>query len=106
LAVQVQEAQIPHRVSPRYTARHRHYLPGWGYTSWSEGVPDGRHGHTLETAKAPGFIADSVGSPVHRHAWSVETPRRTEHGYSSGPLVPGTVAPPINWLTRVLRRSG
>ena len=92
------------RESPRYTARHRHNLAGRGYTVWSEGVVDGRHSHGLENSESLGFVADCVGSPVHRHAWTIGTPRRTERGYTSGPLLERALMPPVSWISRVLRR--
>jgi hypothetical protein len=102
--MQVQQAQLPRRVSPHYTTRHRHHLPGRGYTSWSDGVVDGRHSHTVEAPEGTSFIADSVGSPVHRHAVSMLTAHRIEHGYTSGPAVESAVVPPLGWIGRVLRR--
>jgi hypothetical protein len=94
----------PKRVSPRYTARHRHHIPGWGDTAWSEGVANGRHTHGLEEGERLGFVADCVGSPVHRHAWNISTPRRIERGYSSGPILDRTVPPPASWISKMLRR--
>ena len=104
--MQVQQAtQLPRRPSPHYTARHRHHLPGRGYTSWSNGVIDGRHSHTTDSAEGTAFVADSVGSPVHRHAVSILTTHRIEHGYTSGPCAEGAVVPPLSWIGRVLRRQ-
>jgi hypothetical protein len=92
------------RASPRYTARHRHQMPGRGYTSWSEGVANGRHSHTIEDGGRLGFVGDSVGSPAHRHAWNISTPRRIERGYTSGPILDGPVVPAVSWFSRFLRR--
>jgi len=100
----VQQAQVPGGSSQHYTARHRHHLPGRGYTSWSEGVVDRRHSHTMDGAEGTTFVADSVGSPVHRHAVSILTAHRTEHGYTSGPSAERTVVPALDWIGRVLRR--
>ncbi|MGI8554103.1 MAG: hypothetical protein ACR2PL_25455 [Dehalococcoidia bacterium] len=100
----VQEHLGKPRPSPSYTATHRHHLPGHGYTSWSEGVPNGRHSHTIAAPEEGGYIEDSVGSPVHRHAWNYRTSKRTEHGYTSGPLLERAVGSPLTWITRVLRR--
>lgn len=102
--MEIQAPPSPKRVSQRYTARHRHQLPGRGYTSWSEGVANGRHSHTIEDTGRAGFVGDSVGSPVHRHAWNVSTPRRVERGYTSGPVLDGPVTPAVSWISRVLRR--
>jgi hypothetical protein len=102
--MQVQHTQTPRRISPHYTSRHRHHLPGGGYTSWSNGVVDGRHSHTAEGADGTAFVADSVGSPVHRHAVSILTGHRVEHGYTSGPSVEDAAVPALNWISRVLRR--
>jgi hypothetical protein len=99
-----QQTQLPRRSSPHYTTRHRHHLPGRGYTSWSEGVVDGRHHHSVDGTEGTTFVADSVGSPVHRHAVSILTAHRMEHGYTSGPTTDGTVVPALGWIGRVLRR--
>lgn len=96
--------QSNRRASPSYTARHRHQLPGRGYTGWSEGVPNGRHNHSIDGARALGYVEDSVGSPVHRHAWNYQTPKGPVHTYTSGPLQERLLAPTLGWLGRVLRR--
>lgn len=99
------EQRLSHRPSPSYTARHRHHLPNGGYTGWSEGVPNGRHSHGLaEEVESQGYVEDSVGSPAHRHAWNRRTPKRTEHAYTSGPLLDRALAPASSWISRVLRR--
>lgn len=98
------EQRTTGRPSPSYTARHRHHLPNGGYTAWSEGVPNGRHNHGIDDAEQQGYVEDSVGSPVHRHAWNRRTPKRTEHAYTSGPLTDRPLPPAVGWITRVLRR--
>lgn len=102
--METQQTSLPKRTSPHYTARHRHHLSGRGYTTWSDGVADGRHGHAFDDGEPAGFIADCVGSPVHRHAWNVSTVRRIERGYTSGPLLERALVPAMSWISRVLRR--
>ena len=94
----------PQRESVSYTARHRHHLPGGGYTGWSEGLANRRHSHPTESVEQHGYVEDSVGSPVHRHAWNHRTLKRAVHSYTSGPLLERQLAPAISWLSRVLRR--
>jgi hypothetical protein len=92
------------RAAEHYTTRHRHHLPGGGYTDWSEGIPNDRHSHGVPEAEGFGQVAASVGSPVHRHAWSVHRRRRKEQGYTSGPMLARSFLPAIGWLQRVLAR--
>lgn len=92
------------RPTPSYTARHRHQLPSGGHTGWSEGVPNGRHSHTIDDPERRGYVEDSVGSPVHRHAWNRRTPKQLEHAYTSGPLLNQQLTLPIGWISRVLHR--
>ena len=92
------------RPTPPYTARHRHQLPSGGHTGWSEGVPNRRHSHAIDNPERSGYVEDSVGSPVHRHAWNRRTPKQLEHAYTSGPVLHPPLAPAIGWLSRVLRR--
>lgn len=99
----VQQRSAPRRVVQTYTARHRHHVPGLGYTEWSEGVPNGRHGHAIVDPERHGYVEDSVGSPVHRHAWNVTTLRRTDHGYTSGPALDRPLPAAVSWLARFLR---
>jgi hypothetical protein len=101
MAVQQSPSRRP---SPSYTARHRHHLPGGGDTGWSEGVANGRHSHGIDDAERQGYVEDSVGSPVHRHAWNRRTPKRTEHAYTSGPLLDRAPLPALGWISRMLRR--
>jgi hypothetical protein len=84
-----------------YTARHRHHLPGGGFTDWSEGVANGRHGHGVPEIDGFAQLADSVGSPAHRHAWSIHRRRRQERTYTSGPLIERAPLPAFQWLQRV-----
>jgi hypothetical protein len=100
----VAQRPVTRRVTTTYTARHRHHLPGHGYTDWSEGVPNGRHGHALVDPDQYGHIEDSVGSPAHRHAWSIYRTKRVEHGYTSGPALDRPLPPPVGWLVRFLHR--
>jgi len=92
------------RSTEHYTARHRHHLPGGGFTDWNEGVPNGRHSHGVAATVGFGQVADSVGSPVHRHAWNIHRRGRREQGYTSGPMLERTPPPALQWLQRVFVR--
>jgi hypothetical protein len=102
--VQITQTYPAAREAVHYTARHRHHLPGGGYTDWTEGVPNGRHSHGADDVDGVGHVADSVGSPVHRHAWNVHRRGRKQHGYTSGPLLERTLVPALEWLQRVFSR--
>jgi hypothetical protein len=106
-AANMQVTQTYHpatRTAVHYTARHRHHLPSGGYTDWSEGVANGRHSHEAGGVDEFGHVADCVGSPVHRHAWSAHRLGRKEHGYTSGPLLERALVPAFEWLQRVFSR--
>ncbi len=102
--MQISQTYPAVRTAVHYTARHRHHLPGGGFTGWSEGVANGRHNHGVEDSERMGYIAASVGSPAHRHAWSLHTRKRIESGYTSGPLQERPFSQPIQWLGRLLGR--
>jgi hypothetical protein len=102
--MQVSQSYPAVRTAAHYTARHRHRLPGGAYTGWSEGVANGRHNHGIEDSERLGYIAASVGSPAHRHAWSLHTRKRIESGYTSGPLLERPLLPAIHWIGRLLGR--
>jgi hypothetical protein len=93
----------PHAV-PHYTTRHRHHLPSGGYTDWSEGIANGRHSHGVADADHDGYVAQSVGSPVHKHAWNTHCTKGIKQGYTSGPLVEGALVPAARWISRFLGR--
>src|SRR4051794_33998110 len=102
--MQITQAYPAPRAVPHYTARHRHHLPNGGYTDWSEGIANGRHSHNVGDAERQGYIADSVGSPVHRHAWNIHHRKGIGKGFTSGPLVEQTLMPALTWLSRFLGR--
>ncbi|SRR5579875_2255968 len=102
--MQVSQTYPAVRAAVHYTTRHRHHLPGGGFTDWSEGVANGRHNHGVADSDRMGYVAASVGSPVHRHSWSLHTRKRIESGYTSGPLQERSLAQPIQWIGRLLGR--
>lgn len=100
----VQQRPAPRRLTVTYTARHRHHLPGHGYSDWSESVQNGRHSHTIADPERYGHVEDSIGSPAHRHAWSVYRAKGAEHGYTSGPMLDRPLPPAVGWIARFLHR--
>jgi hypothetical protein len=99
--MQIAHSHSATRVIQHYTARHRHHLPVGGFTAWSEGIANGRHTHGLSGSDGFAQVADSVGSPVHRHAWTLHRRGRKEQGFTSGPLIERPLQPAIQWLQRV-----